>query len=87
MSDTGCALLRLEAHEVFRIALLPLLRKSFFVHAVLRAGILSANTDLPFSTLEIVTHKAVDTFSIGSVVATQSIVHFFFFFFSRLILV
>ena len=74
VSDTGCAMLRLEAHEVFSIALLPLPRKSFLVHAVLQAGILSANTFLSFSTLEIATHKAVDTFSIGSVVGAQSMV-------------
>ena len=61
--------LRIRAHEVRGIAPSAVFRRNFAVGQVLRAGVWSRQTTFTSFYLRDVTHRSLDTFSLGPVVA------------------
>ena len=65
---------RFRAHEVRSIAPTLLFRRNLSVAQVLRAGVWRRQTTFTSFYLRDLTHRSLDTFSLGPVVAAQSIV-------------
>ena len=73
ISEEDCCALRVRTHEVREVATFLLFKKNCLVHQVLKAGTWSAQLTFSFY-LRDVTHRHLDIFSIGPVVAAQQFV-------------
>ena len=74
-SEEDCHLLRVRAHEVRKVAASLLFKRNCVVHQVLKAGTWSSQGSQLTSAFypRDVTHRHLDTFSIGPAVAAQQI--------------
>ena len=72
VSEEYCRELRVRAHEVRKVAT-SLLRRNCAVHRVLKAGTWSAQSTVSSFYLRDVTHRHLDTLSIGPVVVAQQV--------------
>ena len=73
-SEGGVDLPRVRAHEVRGIAPSLLFKRNFAVEQVLKAGTWKNQTTFSSFYLRDITHKSLDTFSLGPVVAAQRVV-------------
>ena len=64
---------RIRAHETRSIAPSAVFKRNFAVGQVLRAGVWSRQTTFTSFYLRDVTHRSLDTFSLGPVVAAQQV--------------
>ena len=65
---------RIRTHEIRGIAPTLLFRRNFAVEQVLRAGVWKSQTTFSSFYLRDITHKSLDTFHLGPIVAAQGIV-------------
>ena len=72
-SEEDCCALRVRAHEVRKVATSLLFKRNCAVHQVLKVGTWSSRSTFSAFYLRDVTHRHLDTFSIGSVVAAQQV--------------
>ena len=72
-SEEDCRSLRVRAHEVRKVATSLLSKRNCTVHQVLKVGTWSAQSIFSFY-LRDVTHRHLDTFSIGPEVVAQQVV-------------
>ena len=73
-SDKEADVPRIRAHEVRGIAPTLLFQRNFAVEQVLRAGVWKNQSTFTSFYLRDITHKSLDTFHLGPVVAAQGIV-------------
>ena len=69
-----CMALRVKAYEVLKVTTLLLFKRNCTVHQVLKARTWSSQLNFSAFYLRNVTHRYLDTFSIGTVVAAQQVV-------------
>ena len=74
VSEEDCRSLRVRAHEVRKVATSLLFKRNCAVHQALKAGTWSAQSTFSSFYPRDVTHRHLDTFSIGLVMATQQVV-------------
>ena len=67
---------RAKMYEVNNMGTSSLKKKNFAVQKVLRAGIWKSQTTFSSLYIRDVTHRSLDTFSVGPVVAAQQVVKF-----------
>ena len=72
-SSTSAEILRVQAHEVWKVTMSLLYRKNCAIHQVLKAGTWSSQNTFSAFYLQDVTHRHIDTFSISYVVAAQQV--------------
>ena len=73
--EEDCRSPRVRAREVRKFAMFLLFKRNCAVHQVLKAGAWSAQSTLSSFYLRDVTHRHLDTFSIGPVVAAQQVMY------------
>ena len=70
-SDENCSSLRVRVHKVRNVAASLLFKRNCAAHRVLKVGTLSSQSTFSAFYLRDVTHRHMDTFSIGPLVAAQ----------------
>ena len=73
-SEEDCRSLKVRTHEVRKVAISLLFKRNCVVHQVLKVWTWSAQSTFSSFYLRDVTHRHLDTFSIGPVVAAQQVV-------------
>ena len=74
VSEEDCCAPRVRAHEVRKVAASLLLKRNCVVHQLLKAGMWSSQSAFSALFLRDVTHRHLDTFSIGPMVTAQQFV-------------
>ena len=72
-SEEDCRALRVRAHKVRKVAMSLLFKRNCAVHQVLKAGTWSFQSIFSAFYLRDVTHRHLDTFSFGPVLAAQQV--------------
>ena len=72
-SDEDCRVVRVKAHKVRKIVTLLLFKKNCAIQQILNAGALLSQSTFSTFYLRNVTHRHMDTFSIGPVVVAQEV--------------
>ena len=75
VSDEECRLVKVNAHEVRALATSLLFRKVQDLGVILRAGSWRCMSTFASFYLRDVTHKYLDTFSLGPLVSALKVVH------------
>ena len=75
VSEEDCRLVKLSAHEVRAVATSALFRKVRNLSSVLKAGTWRCMSTFASFYLRDMTHKYLDTYSLGPIVSALGVVH------------